>query len=869
MTETDRSDLPEAVRQELQYYKQRIDELAGENLRQDYAISGLRKDVKQRRLAFTLLADLQLTIGLHKEISTIFEAAIPKINATIGMDKTVVLLPTVAAGVFRPGHWTGFSSDLTGEELAKFAEQTVAFAPEFLDNSVPLMVNKKTEPTAVIEQLRAMFGVPYFLAVPVIADEKPIGVILSGRNKEAGSLFPPIDQGDIETFKAVAALIAAVAQNLRVAVLQEMDRLKTDFFANISHEFRTPITLTLGPLETMLSGRAGELSDPVRKNLEIMQRNQSRLLGLINQILDLAKLEAGRMGIKVHLLRNMNRFVEERATQFRGALEKRGLELEINLAPEASDVDVYGEVEKLDKVVFNLLSNAMKFTKAGKITVTTKVSPTVFTLAVADTGMGIRHDQLAHIFDRFRQADGSASREHAGTGIGLALVKEYAKLHGGDVEVQSEYGQGTQFTITLPRGKAHLTPDSIVEAPEEEAGAQAVPQRLVEVREGAEDTSSVDDINREALAAKDRYKPTILYVDDNRDLRTYVRDVLVADYNVYLAVNGKDGLAKAHEFKPDLILSDLMMPVMTGTELCQRVRDDLALKETPFVLLTAKSSMDSKIEGLEGGADDYLAKPFSEAELRARLKNLVALRKNQAKLKRELQAARDIQRALLPPTTTDIGRIRIDALYRPCEELSGDFFDVVDKGEWVYMYLADVTSHGTAAAQVTYIVRELFREALRPPQLDGLQGLMHTVAERYAKYGLDFDVVVQTARIHVEKRTVEYVRLGAPPALRIFNGAPELVAPHPGAVLSTEKASGSLDVATFQLREGESAFMVTDGAYEFEANGREFGQRRLMKVLAGAKQIEWQQPVLDALTTAHGQQGFDDDLTILRLACPS
>jgi signal transduction histidine kinase/CheY-like chemotaxis protein len=868
MTETDRTDIPEAVRQEIQYYKQRIDELAGENLKQDYAISGLRKDVKQRRLAFTLLSDLQLTIGMHKEISAIFDAAIPKINATIGMDKTVVLLPTLQGGVFRPGHWTGFSSDLSAEEVAKFTEQTVAFPPEFLDNSAPLFVNKKTEPTPLIEQLRTMFGVPYFIAVPVIAEGKPIAVIFSGRNKEAGSLFPPIDQGDVETFKAVAALIAAVAQNLRVAVLQEMDRLKTDFFANISHEFRTPITLTLGPLETMLSGRAGELPEQVRKNLEIMQRNQSRLLGLINQILDLAKLEAGRMGIKAQLMRNMNRFIEERATQFKGALEKRGLDLVLELAPEANDIDVYIDVEKLDKVVFNLLSNAMKFTKQGKIAVSTKVTPAHMSFTVADSGMGIRHDQLAHIFDRFRQADGSASREHAGTGIGLALVKEYANLHGGDVHVQSEYGAGTSFTITLPRGKAHIAATDIIEAQPEEEVAPVVQTRVIEVREGAEDTSSVDDINKEALASKDRYKSTVLYVDDNRDLRTYVRDVLVSDYNVFLAVNGQDGLEKALEIKPDLILSDLMMPIMTGTQLCQRVRDDLTLKETPFVLLTAKSGIDSKIEGLEVGADDYLAKPFSEGELRARLKNLIALRKNQTRLKRELSAAREIQRALLPPTTTDIGKIRIDALYRPCEELSGDFFDVINKDEWVYMYLADVTSHGTAAAQVTYIVRELFREALRTPP-SGLPELLANVGDKYATFGLGFDVVLQTARVHVTDRRVEYVRLGAPPAVRVLNGVQELVAPQPGQMLSTEKSKGTLDVASFQLRDGEAAFMVTDGAYEFESNGREFGQRRLMKVLAGAKQTEWQQPILDTLIAAHGQQGFDDDLTILRLASPS
>jgi signal transduction histidine kinase len=226
------------------------------------------------------------------------------------MDRTVVLVPTEREHAYRPSQWVGF----LGQHAEHFGSLEFEFAPEFASGEGLLIVTGKTESTPLIERLREAFGLPYFICVPVIADGTPIGLLLSGRLKEVQPLYPPLDQGDADTFHAIAGLISASVQNMRISVLEEMDRLKTEFFANISHEFRTPITLTLGPLEQVLTGRYGEVPGPVRDQLSVMHRNQQRLLELINQILDLAKLEAGRMELRYAPMLEINRFIEQRAS---------------------------------------------------------------------------------------------------------------------------------------------------------------------------------------------------------------------------------------------------------------------------------------------------------------------------------------------------------------------------------------------------------------------------------------------------------------------------------------------------------------------------------------------------------------------------
>jgi class 3 adenylate cyclase len=356
------------------------------------------------------------------------------------------------------------------------------------------------------------------------------------------------------------------------------------------------------------------------------------------------------MQLKASPMRDMNRFVRERISQFESLAEQRGVELRVSLDPGVSGVDLFVDREMFEKLLFNLLSNALKFTEQGHIEMSTQIIDRTFRLSVRDTGVGIKPDQLPHIFDRFRQADGSESRKHTGTGIGLALVKEIARLHGGNVTVHSEYGKGSTFEVLIPMGKDHLDSASIVEAAGEELAASEVLHQAIVVHEGATDQVSADQVNQEAEAAFDPAKQTVLYVEDNLDLRNHVRDLLVARYNVFLAVDGRDGLEKTKKYLPDLIITDQMMPQMRGRDLLRAIREDPKLRGIPVIFLTARAGTESRIESLDAGADDYLAKPFDEGELLARVRNLLLSRaqeKELAELNRRLEVKIEEQMAEL------------------------------------------------------------------------------------------------------------------------------------------------------------------------------------------------------------------------------
>jgi len=677
----------------------------------------LRHELRQKRQGFALLAELQQTIRVYKDTSSILEITIQGINATLGMDKTVILSQTGKENHYLPSQWLGF-----GEEAAnKLSFNSIEFPREFATGTGFLLVNKSSKKTPLIEKIQDAFDLPYFICLPVMGENSPLGLLLSGRLKEAKPLYPPLDQGDIDTFQAIASLIAALVGRIRIAVLEEMDHLKTEFFANISHEFRTPITLTLSPLDQILKGRYGTISDANRDQLLVVKRNQERLLGLVNQILDLAKFEADRMQLKASSVRDMNRFVRERISQFESAVEQHGIELRFSQDPRVCGTSLFVDRGMFEKLLLNLLSNALKFTEQGHIEVSTQILGSTFRLSVSDTGVGIKPDQLPHIFDRFHQADGSEARERTGTGIGLALVKEIVRLHGGNVNVHSEYGKGSMFEVLIPLGKEHFDSGSIVEVAGEEMADSEISHQALVVHEGAACQVGADQSNQEVEAAFDSERQTVLYVEDNPDLRNHVRDLLAVSYNVFLAVDGCDGLEKARKYLPDLIITDQMMPRMRGHDLLQEIRKDSELRRTPVVFLTARAGTESRIESLDAGADDYLAKPFDESELLVRVRNLLIARaqeKELAELNRRLEAKIEEQMAelvrsgdlkhFLPQTVVESilnGQIGPDESFERCK-VTALFADMVGftsltdrlEPEEIAPLLNDYLSEMTAAA---------------------------------------------------------------------------------------------------------------------------------------------------------------------------
>ncbi|MEH2200427.1 response regulator [Nostoc sp.] len=471
--------------------------------------------------------------------------------------------------------------------------------------------------------------------VPLLADGKCIGSITLHEGKKVRKWL----QSDIDLAKAVAAQAAIAVQQSHLYEktrqqaerLLELDKQKTEFFQNISHEFRTPITLIQGPLESAVAAGEG-LS---YSQSAIALRNSRRLLRLVNQLLDLQRLNAGRMQPSFHPC-DLVEFVSQIVESFRPYCEKKKLHLIAQL-DECSPV--YLDMEKFDKVIYNLLSNAMKFTpEGGTIAVRLKSERERCILQVQDTGIGIVQEQIPYLFERFRQAEGSANRSYEGSGLGLALVKELVELHGGQVTVESVYGQGTTFSLWLLTGNAHLPAQQILETPAEvntsRASVELADLELVEsTTDNIEDITinSSPHIDTQDSALKTQH--SILVVDDNPDLRTYVSEIFRRNgYRVQTARNGYEGHNTAKEIMPSLIVTDLMMPLVSGLEMIQLIRKEEKLKGTPIILLTAKVDEETRIEGTEHGADAYLAKPFNDRELLAEVRNLLALKENERRI---------------------------------------------------------------------------------------------------------------------------------------------------------------------------------------------------------------------------------------------
>jgi signal transduction histidine kinase/DNA-binding response OmpR family regulator/streptogramin lyase len=407
--------------------------------------------------------------------------------------------------------------------------------------------------------------------------------------------------------------------------LAEVDRLKSRFFASISHEFRTPLTLILGPLQKW---RERTHEEDEKKDLSIAERNAHRLLRLINQLLDLSKVEAGAMKLRASRM-NIVPLVKGIAYSFESSAGMRGIALSVNV--QEKQIEVYCDRDMIEKILTNLLSNAFKFTKdGGSISVSlTEVRTQTSGLrtqgsagiSVSDTGIGIEPDQLGGVFDRFYQVDASQTREHEGSGLGLALVKELVDLHHGTIDVQSEVGKGTTFTVRLALGRAHLKDDEIVEVPVSTSTETSEPKGDVVDKTGAGTEEGTEPVEANGQ------KSIVLVIEDNADVRAYIKGYLVPTYQVVEARNGIEGIEKAQETIPDLIISDVMMPKKDGYEVCKTLKLDERTSHIPIILLTAKAASENKIEGLETGADDYLFKPFEPKELLARVKNLIDLRR--------------------------------------------------------------------------------------------------------------------------------------------------------------------------------------------------------------------------------------------------
>jgi signal transduction histidine kinase/DNA-binding response OmpR family regulator len=477
--------------------------------------------------------------------------------------------------------------------------------------------------------------------------DAPAGFLVAGTNP-----YRRLDDAYLGFIDLVAGQLAAGLANAqapeearrRADSLAELDRAKTIFFSNVSHEFRTPLTLMLGPLEDLLNQPDETRLGEQRALLRIAQRNGVRLLKLVNTLLDFSRIEAGRMQATFEPLQ-LHTYTAELASAFRSAMEKAGLRLIVDTAPLAQPVFV--DRDMWEKVVLNLLSNAFKFTFAGEVRVETRTSlgGDHAEITVSDTGTGIAADELPHVFDRFRRIEGARGRSIEGSGIGLALVQELVKAHGGNIRISSELGRGTAVTISIPFGEGHLPREQIGRSREADATQSRVQAYVDEALGWLADGGTEFEANplghasgQTGLFAIDSSSrgQTVLLADDNLDMRTYLQKLLeTAGYVVEAAGDGEEALAAAERRKPDLVLSDIMMPNMDGFQLLAALRADARLRDVPVLLLSARAGEEAKVEGLAAGANDYLTKPFSARELIARVRSNLDM----AALRRESQQA--------------------------------------------------------------------------------------------------------------------------------------------------------------------------------------------------------------------------------------
>ena len=558
------------------------------------------------------------------------------------------------------------------------------------------------------------------LAMPIIPPgaDRPAAIFIAGVSprlpmNETYRSFYDLLASAVTT--AVANAHAFEDERRRAKALAELDRAKTAFFSNVSHEFRTPLTLMLGPVEDALVALDEPLPPLQRERLEVVHRNGLRLQRLVNSLLDFSRIEAGRVRAAYEPTA-LAEFTAELASNFRSACEKGGLALRVDCPPLSEPVFV--DRPMWEKIVLNLLSNAFKFTFDGEIVVSMRQTDFAAELRVRDTGTGVPAKEIPRLFERFHRVENAHGRTHEGSGIGLALVQELLKLHGGSITATSEVGRGTTFTVSIPLGSQHLPDDQVGSSrtvaqptttanPFVEEALRWLPESGQRPATGSKLLRPQDEPTGSASSLKraDDDRPLVLVADDNADMRQYVVRLLSEHYRTEAVPDGEAALAAARARMPDLVLTDAMMPRLDGFGLLQALRADPRTRDVPVIMVSARAGEESRIEGLKEGADDYIVKPFSAKELLAR----VAAHLQMARMRREageaLRASEEQFRALVSASSDVVYRMNAD--WTELRHLQGQEF-IADTHEpnrsWLEKYI-----HPDDRRQVMETIREAVR----------------------------------------------------------------------------------------------------------------------------------------------------------------
>ncbi|MGM9498563.1 ATP-binding protein [Desertifilum tharense IPPAS B-1220] len=624
------------------------------------------------------------------------------------------------------------------------APEAIALTTEITDPWSIAQVAQTSQPQTIanlVERFGILPGSPW-PEPPQEAIVLPISA--TGQGKVTGVLVAVasprrrLNDNYCNFFNQVAGQIAMAIANARsyeqerqrAEQLAELDRAKTVFFSNVSHEFRTPVTLMLSPLEEALASveqweRASSPLEAIppstlKEQLQLIQRNGLRLLKLVNTLLDFSRIEAGRVQASYEPT-DLAAFTADLASVFRSAIERANLRLIVNCPPLPEAV--YVDREMWEKIVLNLLSNAFKFTFAGEIAVSLQWANDRVHLTVQDTGIGIPSAELPHLFERFHRVEGAQGRSIEGSGIGLSLVQELTKLHQGTIHVSSIEGAGTCFTVSIPTGIAHLPPERMSANRTLASTALGANSYLEEALRWLPENDSELALSRELTpqsaiqtttyspqerSANNPQMPRIVLADDNADMRDYVRRLLNQQYAVEAVSDGVAALSAIRRQVPDLVLTDVMMPNLDGFGLLQAIRSDPQTREVPIIMLSARAGEEAQIEGLEAGADDYLIKPFSARELLVRVEAMLKLAQLRREAAQTLQRSEERYRAFVQQSSEGIWRFEVEpplsigdseeeqiqhlyqyAYLAECNQLVAQMYGVASVGDLIGMRLID------------------------------------------------------------------------------------------------------------------------------------------------------------------------------------
>ncbi|MGK5091875.1 SpoIIE family protein phosphatase [Deltaproteobacteria bacterium TL4] len=689
--------------------------------------------------------------------------------------------------------------------------------------------------------------------------------------------------------------------------LRQMDKLKDEFLANTSHELRTPLNGIIGLTESLLDGTGGEVNEIQAENMKMIIRSGKRLSSLVNDILDFSKLQKHQLELKLERV-DLKSAVDLILAISQPLAAPKGIKL-INNVPESFPL-AYVDDNRLQQILQNLIGNGIKFTNKGQVAVEAKEEGHRLRILIKDTGIGVRKELHQQIFRSFEQGDGSTAREYGGTGLGLTITKQLVELHEGTVEVQSEVGVGSTFSFTIARSEnqAPLTikrviPIATLAVPTSVSDTNPIePQPETKASASAEEENATKDHKPIAKTSHDKPKKkqrTVLVVDDEPvNIQVLKNQLSLKDYQVLSAADGFEALSILKKEVPDLILLDLMMPRMSGYEVCTKIRETFEGVELPIIMLTAKNQVDDLVEGFRCGANDYLTKPFQKEELFARLQTHIRVKEAAESMKEaerlgiEMETAQTVQEMLIPESDPLLKDLEVASFYKSAAETGGDWYNFRydEKLNKLDLVIGDVTGHGIPAALVTAMVESAYC-ALDEQQQMALSmnqpspflmrpgyflELMNNIL--CSTTGKLYHMTMFYSLIDLQKKQLVYASAAHNPCL-IWRPSGFTTDRGGKAVaksmldLSTRGSfighnpGLTYEVKTLDLKTDDVIIWYTDGLIEnFNHHGEEFGIRRLRQIIRsseGRNAIQIKDRIVENAFEFYGEVPPEDDLTLV------